>query len=52
MSFGNILALLAFSMKFCFSFSEWTAVLTVRYRKKHNWMMETVYSELNVGNFL
>ena len=31
---------------------QWTVVSTVRYTKCDNWMMETAYSKLNVGNFV
>ena len=31
---------------------QWTVVATVRYRKSDNWLMETVYSKLKVGNLL
>ena len=31
---------------------QWAVDSTVSYRKSDNWMMETVYSELKVGNLL
>ena len=29
---------------------QWAVIATVRYRKNDNWMMETVFSELKLGN--